>query len=110
MFKRYNIVDERDLAEAGERLSVFLTDAASDAPTIVPIADARAARHATGHGQNTDNRADAAVVPAPEGHRKFLRTHCAGMAELADAADLKSPALTGVRVRLPLLALVRSRG
>jgi integrase len=66
MFKRYNIVDERDLAEAGERLSVFLTDAASDAPTIVPIADARVARRATGHGQNTDNRGAAAVVPAPE--------------------------------------------
>jgi integrase len=66
MLKRYNIVDERDLADAGERLSVFLTGAASAAPTIVPIADARATRRKTGHEQNTDNRADAAVVPAPE--------------------------------------------
>src|SRR5262249_7427382 len=32
------------------------------------------------------------------------------MAELADAADLKSPALTGVRVRVPVPALVISMG
>jgi len=29
MFARCNVVDERDLAAAGERLSAFLTDAAS---------------------------------------------------------------------------------
>jgi hypothetical protein len=28
MLRRYNVVDERDLAEAAERLSGFLTDAA----------------------------------------------------------------------------------
>jgi len=66
MFKRYNIVDERDLADAGERLSAFLTTAASASPTIVPLAAARAARATGEHGQNTDNLGDSAVVPAPE--------------------------------------------
>jgi integrase len=63
MFKRYNIVDERDLADAGERLSAFLTTQASASPTIVPLAAARAARATGEHGQNTDNRSDAASAP-----------------------------------------------
>ena len=63
MFKRYNIVDERDLADAGERLSAFLTNAAGASPTILPIADARAARRGTGHGQNTDNLGASVVAP-----------------------------------------------
>jgi len=64
MFKRYNIVDERDLAEAGERLSAFLTGAASAPPTIVPLAEARAARLSKEHGQNTDNSGDSGIAPA----------------------------------------------
>jgi hypothetical protein len=38
VFARYNVIDERDLAEAGERLDAFLTGAASAPPTIVPLA------------------------------------------------------------------------
>jgi hypothetical protein len=64
MFKRYNIVDERDLAEAGERLAVFLTGAASASPTVVPLAAARAARASGEHGQNTDNSRESGVAPA----------------------------------------------
>jgi integrase len=63
MFKRYNIVDERDLADAGERLSAFLTGATSASPTIVPLAAARAARATAAHGQNTDNLRDSTVAP-----------------------------------------------
>jgi hypothetical protein len=37
MFARYNVVDERDLTEAGERLAAFLTDAANAPPTVVPL-------------------------------------------------------------------------
>jgi integrase len=37
MFRRYNVVDERDLTEAAERLAGFLADAASAPPTIVPL-------------------------------------------------------------------------
>ena len=37
MFKRYDIVDERDLRDAGELLSTYLATAASTAPTIVPF-------------------------------------------------------------------------
>jgi hypothetical protein len=48
----------------GERLPVFLTGAASASPTIMPLADARAARESTGHGQNTDNRSGSTVAPA----------------------------------------------
>ena len=64
MFKRYNIVDERDLADASERLSAFLTGAASASPTIVPLAAARAARATGEHGQNTDNRGRSTVAPS----------------------------------------------
>jgi len=89
MFKRYNIVDERDLVEAGERLSVSLTDAASAAPPIVPNRGCsdRQPRGQTRpeHGQSGRGGGCA----GPRGSRKFLRSHCAGMAELADAADLK---------------------
>jgi hypothetical protein len=38
---RFNVVDERDLTEAAERLASFLTDAASAPPTIVSLAAAR---------------------------------------------------------------------
>jgi hypothetical protein len=34
----YNVVDERDLTEAAERLTGFLADASSAPPTIVPLA------------------------------------------------------------------------
>jgi hypothetical protein len=44
MFRRYNVVDERDLTEAAERLAGFLTEAASVPPTIVPLAPVRTAR------------------------------------------------------------------
>jgi hypothetical protein len=64
MFRRYNVVDERDLTEAAERLSAFLTGAASASPTIVPLAAARAARATGEHGQNTDNRGTSTVAPA----------------------------------------------
>jgi hypothetical protein len=65
MFRRYNVVDERDLTEAAERLTGFLTDAASGPPIIVPIAAARTVRPDSEplqktsrgeHGQNTDSR------------------------------------------------------
>jgi integrase len=63
MFKRYNVVDERDLADAGERLSAFLAEAASAAPTVVPLETARATRRAKAHGQKTDIRyADTTAV------------------------------------------------
>jgi hypothetical protein len=64
MSKRDNIVDERDLAQARERLATFLSDAANAEPTIVPLADARTARHAKEHGQNTDNPGSSGVAPA----------------------------------------------
>ena len=58
MFRRCNlvdVVDERDLTEAAERLSGFLTDATRAAPTILPLATARRSREAgpqsTEHGQ-----------------------------------------------------------
>jgi integrase len=37
MFKRYNIVDERDLHDAADRLSAFLATEASATPTVVPL-------------------------------------------------------------------------
>jgi integrase len=74
MFRRYNVVDERDLTEAAERLSGFLAHAASAPPTIVPLDAARATRAGRErlqktprigeHGQNTDNRGAAAVASA----------------------------------------------
>jgi integrase len=66
MFRRYNVVDERDLTEAAERLTGFLTDAASAPPTIVPLPAARTIRSDSErlrktsvgreHGQKTDSR------------------------------------------------------
>ena len=66
MFRRYNVVDERDLTEAAERLAGFLTDAASVPPTIVSLAAARSERSSSSrlqktprereHGQKTDSR------------------------------------------------------
>jgi integrase len=56
MFKRYNVVDERDLADAGERLSNFLAAAATTAPTVVPLDPVRRTLGAGEHGQNTDIR------------------------------------------------------
>jgi integrase len=64
MFARYNVVDERDLTEAADRLAGFLTDAASVPPTIVPLAEARAARLSKEHGQNPDNSGDSGIAPA----------------------------------------------
>jgi integrase len=37
MFKRYDIVDERDLRDAGERLSTYLATETTAAPTVVPL-------------------------------------------------------------------------
>jgi len=37
MFKRYDIVDERDLAEAGGRLTAYLATETTAAPTVVPL-------------------------------------------------------------------------
>ena len=108
MFKRYNIVDERDLADAGERLSAFLTNAAGASPTIVPLAAARAARAdrtRTEHGQSGD-LGGCASEPR---HRKVLNFHCAEVAELADAGDSKSPARKGLGVRFPSSASDKSR-
>src|SRR5262245_37474896 len=71
MFRRYNVVDERDLTEAGERLAGFLTDATSAPTTILPLAPVRAARSGgriqkssreRERGQNTDNRGTSAVA------------------------------------------------
>jgi hypothetical protein len=74
MFRRYNVVDERDLTAAAERLSGFLTNAASAPQTIVPLAAVRAQRSGRERlqktskggeqGQNTDNRGFSAVAPA----------------------------------------------
>lgn len=70
MFRRYNVVDERDLTEAAERLSGFLAHAASAPPTIVPLgALERRAPAATGSRrhpapENTDRtRTIAALQP-----------------------------------------------
>ena len=37
MFKRYDIVDERDLRDAGERLATYLATETTTAPTVVPL-------------------------------------------------------------------------
>jgi len=69
MFARYNVVDERDLAEAATRLSGFLEEASSVAPTIIPLAR-RARRAGAGPAVNlqlTDNRADFGVAAPPAG-------------------------------------------
>jgi hypothetical protein len=65
MFRRYNVVDERDLAEAATRLSGFLADAASTPPTIVPLPRQRRSARVlrAEYGQNTDNRATSGVAP-----------------------------------------------
>jgi hypothetical protein len=109
MLKRYNIVDERDLAEAG-RASLRLSHGRGQRS-----ADHRADRGCsdrtprgqtrTEHGQSGRGGGCA----DPRGSRKFLRSHCAGMAELADAADLKFAGFTPVGVRAPLPALRISR-
>ena len=72
MFRRYNVVNERDLTEAAERLTGFLTDAASAPPTIVPLPAARTIRSGSEwlrntsigrqHGQNTDSQGPADVA------------------------------------------------
>ena len=69
MFRRYNVVDERDLTEAGERLSAFLTGAASAPTTIVSLAATRAVRRGVQsklRGQNTDIWADSTLDPASQ--------------------------------------------
>ena len=72
MFRRYNVIDERDLAEAGERLTAFLTLAESGPSTIVPLATARTIRlrqrtapetSRGENGQNADNRGNEAIAP-----------------------------------------------
>jgi hypothetical protein len=64
MFRRYNVVDERDLTEAAERLAGFLADASSAPPTIVPLARSTPPMGVLlrEHGQNTDNRGTSAVA------------------------------------------------
>jgi hypothetical protein len=62
MFRRYNVVDERDLTEAAERLAGFLADAASAPPTIVPLGRSTPRRGC--FPQNTDNRGTSAIAPA----------------------------------------------
>jgi integrase len=37
MFKRYNVIDERDLLDAADRLEAFLATEASATPTVVPL-------------------------------------------------------------------------
>ena len=69
MFRRYNVVDERDLTEAGERLSAFLTGAASAPTTIVSLAATRAVRRGVQsklRGQNTDILADTTLDPTSQ--------------------------------------------
>ena len=65
MFRRYNVVDERDLSEAAERLSGFLMDACRAEPTIVPLTNARRSRGAGPQskecGQNTDILSDSTL-------------------------------------------------
>ena len=66
MFARYNVVDERDLTEAAERLSAFLVGAASAPLRIVPLAATRAGRRGVQsklRGQNTDNSGGSPVAP-----------------------------------------------
>jgi hypothetical protein len=57
MFKRYNVVAERDLPDAGERLLAFLateTSVAPDRPTAAPPRMTNAdGVHAKLHGQHT---------------------------------------------------------
>src|SRR5262249_29684768 len=59
-FRRYNIVDENDLAVAGERLAEFLTTAGTATPTVVPLGPTGAPRPqhpGTVHSQNMHNSA-----------------------------------------------------
>jgi integrase len=66
MFRRYDIVDDRDLLDASERLTTFLTAAAATAPTVVALGAGgrgrRESRQPSGqeYGQNPDNRSVAA--------------------------------------------------
>src|SRR5262249_61992878 len=55
MSRRYNVVDERDLTEAAERLMGFLTDAASAPPTIVPLARSAQAANRSGRQPADEN-------------------------------------------------------
>jgi len=64
MFARYNVVDERDLAEAGERLAAFLTDAAPTPPTVVPLRAPRRGVQSELRGQDTDISTDSTLAPA----------------------------------------------
>jgi integrase len=70
MFARYNVVDERDLADAGERLSAFLAAAATAPPTVLPLEPARRTRRGGAHGQYTDIRCDDTTPPRPAGAPK----------------------------------------
>ena len=66
MFARYNVVDERDLTEAGERLAAFLTNAANTQPTVVPLRAPRRGVQSELRGQNTDISTDSALAPASQ--------------------------------------------
>jgi integrase len=48
MLTRYNVTSERDLADALERTTEYVTELAAEGSKIVPLRE---------HGQNTDNRA-----------------------------------------------------
>ena len=66
MFKRYDIVDERDLRDAGERLSSYLATETTAASTVVPLRR-RSCPPTVGvdgkiRGQNTDNRRTAGAA------------------------------------------------
>jgi hypothetical protein len=66
MFRRYDIVDERDLRDAGERFSSYFATATTAAPTVVPLRR-RSRRPTVGvhnplGGQNTDNRRTAGAA------------------------------------------------
>lgn len=47
MFRRYDIVDERDLLDAGERLTAFLATATHGIPIVAPLGVAKRAKHPT---------------------------------------------------------------
>jgi len=66
MFKRYDIVDERDLRDAGERLSSYLATETTAASTVVPLrrrsCPPTVGVHGKIRGQNTDNRRTAGAA------------------------------------------------
>jgi integrase len=69
MFRRYDIVDERDLVEANERYATLLAAAATTPPTIAPLPTTPRRRRIGGpgyeYGQNPDNRRVPGTEPVP---------------------------------------------